>query len=159
MTNVRFTSAGFEPFTLRLDRFSDNLQDAEPAFEAIATYQVEVVNKRQFRQQGSVEVGGAWAPLSPPYARWKAKRRPGKPILVFDGDLRDSLTIPGDGVWEVWHRGFVIGTAVEYATYHQNGTPNMPARPVLGSPRKSDVRAMTKILQRWIVEGVANARP
>lgn len=158
MTTVRFGSAGFEPFNLRLDRFSDQLRDAEPAFEAMATYQVEVVNKRQFRQQGSAETG-KWAPLSPPYARWKAKRRPGRPILVFDGDLRDSMTIPHNGVWEVWDRGFVVGTAVDYAIYHQKGTDHMPARPLLGSPRRSDTRALTKILQRWIVEGVANARP
>lgn len=152
MTNVRFDSAGFAPFNLRLDRFSDNLQDAEPAFEAMARYQVTVVNARQFTQQGSPEVGGTWAPLSPPYARWKAKRRPGRPILVFDGDLRDSMTKVNNGVYEVWNRGFVVGTAVPYATYHQNGTPTMPARPLLGSPRRSDTRELTKILQRWIVE-------
>ncbi|UGL61897.1 hypothetical protein SEA_EASTWEST_13 [Arthrobacter phage EastWest] len=157
MTTVRFTSAGFEPFNLRLDRFAEHLQDAEPAFQAIADYQIRVVNARQFTQQGTAEVGGRWAPLSPPYARYKQKRRPGRPILVFDGDLRDSLIRPGAGVYEIWDKGFVIGTAVEYAIYHQQGTPTMPARPVLGSPRRSDTRHMTKILQRWIVEGVPEA--
>lgn len=122
----------------------------------IARYQVEVVNKRQFTQQGTAETGGRWAPLSPPYARYKAKRRPGRPILVFDGDLRDSMIRPRAGVWETWDSGFVVGTAVDYAIYHQQGTPRMPARPLLGSPRKRDTQQMAKILQRWIVEGTVS---
>jgi phage gpG-like protein len=153
MTVVRFTSAGFEPFNLRLDRFADQLHDAEPAFEAMARYQVTVVNKRQFTQQGTAETGGRWSALSPAYKAYKERRRPGRPILVFDGDLRDSMTLPNNGVYEVWHKGFVVGTAVDYAIYHQKGTPTMPARPMLGAPRRSDTREMTKILQRWIVEG------
>lgn len=149
-------SSGFEPFSLVLDRFRDNVGDAQPAFEAMAKYQVEVVNKRQFNQQGTPETG-SWAPLSPPYARWKARVRPGRKILVFDGDLKKSMTVAGEGIFEVTDFGFVVGTALDYATYHQNGTPSMPARRLLGAPRKRDVQHMAKILQRWIVERQASA--
>ncbi|QIN94340.1 hypothetical protein SEA_ABBA_11 [Arthrobacter phage Abba] len=147
-----FDSSGFEPFTLVLDRFRNHVGDAEPAMRAMAEYQVKVVNKRAFDQQGTPETG-AWAPLSPPYARWKAKRRPGRPILVFDGDLRESMTVPGKGVFEVTGTQFVVGTAIDYAKYHQQGTPLMPARRLLGSPRQTDVSHMAKMLQRWIVTG------
>ncbi|AMM44474.1 hypothetical protein BARRETLEMON_12 [Arthrobacter phage BarretLemon] len=153
MTTVRFAGDGFKAFTLKLDRFDQNIGDAEPAFRAMAEFQTTVVNARQFKQQGTPETGGRWAPLSPPYARWKEKRRPGRPILVFDGDLRDSMTKPNTGIYEIWDKGFVVGTALPYATFHQNGTPIMPARPIIGSVRREDVRNFAKILQRWIVEG------
>lgn len=140
-------------FALKLDRFRQNIEDAEPALQEMAEYQVEVINARQFKGQGSPEVGGSWAPLSPPYKRFKDRVRPGRPILVFDGDLRDSMTKVPSGVFEVTHKSFTVGTQVHYATYHQNGTPTMPARPLLGSPRKRDTQHFVKILQRHIVEG------
>ncbi|ALY10280.1 hypothetical protein SONNY_12 [Arthrobacter phage Sonny] len=153
MTTVRFSGDGFKPFTMVLDRFSDRIDDTEPAFKAMATFQVSVVNKRQFTQQGTPETGGRWAPLSPPYARYKERKRPGRPILVFDGDLREGMTVPGKGIFETYDKGFVVGTDLPYAHYHQKGTPTMPARPIIGSVRRSDVREFAKILQRWIVEG------
>jgi len=151
MAVLSFGSDGFEPFSLKLERFQDNLADATPAFESMAEYQVKTVNARQFREEGSVETG-KWSPLSPLYARWKARVRPGKPILVFDGDLKKSLTVPGQGIYIVRHNMMTVGTSVPYAIYHQKGTPMMPARPLLGSPRKADTRQFGKILQRWIVE-------
>lgn len=152
MATITFGSSGFEPFTLALDRFRDNVADAEPALRAMAEYQVKTVNARQFREEGTAETG-SWAPLSPPYARWKATRRPGRKILVFDGDLKASMTVPGEGVFEVTHDQFIVGTDIEYAKYHQQGTPQMPARRLLGAPRKRDTQLMAKMLQRWIIEG------
>jgi phage gpG-like protein len=148
---IHFEGAGAEPFARVLRKFGDNLADATPAFEAMAEYQVGTVNKRQFDEQGSVETG-KWAPLSPPYARFKARVRPGRPILVFDGDLRREMTVPGKGVYEVWPKGMTVGTDIDYAKYHQKGTPNMPARPLMGKAREADKRRFEKILQRWIVE-------
>ncbi|QNJ59581.1 hypothetical protein SEA_KING2_11 [Arthrobacter phage King2] len=152
MTIVRFSGAGFKPFTMVLDRFSDRLEDSEPAFRAMAEFQVRTVNARQFKQQGTPETG-RWAPLSPPYASYKDRVRPGRPILVFDGDLREGLTVPGKGIFETYDKGFVVGTDLHYAKYHQKGTPIMPARPLFGSIRRSDVKQFAKLLQRWIVEG------
>lgn len=46
------------------------------------------------------------------------------PLLIRSGDLRDnfrSVVTRPDTV--------VVGTKVKYATYHQHGTKNMPARP------------------------------
>lgn len=151
---VHFEGAGAEPFARVLRRFSDNLADATPAFEAMAEYQVGTVNARQFAEQGSAETG-KWAPLSPPYARFKARVRPGRPILVFDGDLRKEMTVPGKGVYEIHRRGMTVGTDLPYAKYHQKGTPNMPARPLMGPPREADTRQFEKILQRFIVTGKA----
>jgi len=151
MTTLSFDGAGTQPISLTLQRWQHNLGDATPAFEAMAQYQKKTVNARQFKEQGSVETG-KWAPLSPPYARWKARVRPGRPILVFDGDLKKDMITPGQGIYDVWRSGMRVGTDIEYAIYHQNGTPGMPARPLIGNARKADTRHFGKILQRWIVE-------
>lgn len=156
MSGIHFEGSGFEPFAVTLERFQHRLGDASEAFGAMADYQKRVVNARQFKGQGSPEVGGAWSPLSPRYAAWKAKKRPGAQILVFDGKLKNEMTTKA-GVFEVWSSGFTVGTDLFYARYHQNGTPNMPARPLQGERKKSDNRHLTKILQRWIVEGQAAA--
>ena len=151
---IQFDSAGAEPFVSQLHKWEDNLRDATPAFEAMAEYQTTVVNKRQFDQLGSAETG-KWAPLSPLYGRWKARVRPGAPLMVFDGDLREDMTVPGKGVYYITPTSMTVGTALPYAKYHQKGTPMMPARPLLGKPRKADTRHFGKIMQRWITESRA----
>jgi phage gpG-like protein len=156
MPVLSFDGNGARPVSIMLERWQHNLGDATEAFKAMAFRQVTVVNKRQFREQGSVETG-KWSPLSPPYARFKARVRPGRPLLVFDGDLRTEMTVPGKGVYEIRRDGFTVGTDISYATYHQNGTPNMPARPLIGDARKSDTRQFGKILQRWIIESRVDA--
>ena len=156
MSTLSFNSSGAKPVTLMLERWQHNLGDATPAFEAMAQYQTKVVNARQFREQGSVETG-KWSPLSPPYGRWKARVRPGRPILVFDGDLKREMTVPGKGVYDVWRSGMRVGTDIPYAIYHQNGTPGMPTRPLIGEARRRDTLHFAKILQGWIVETRAGA--
>jgi phage gpG-like protein len=156
MSVLSFDSAGAQPFSLVLERWQHNLGDARPAFEAMAQYQVKTVNARQFREEGSVETG-KWSPLSPLYGRWKARVRPGRKLLVFDGDLKRSMTVPGKGIYIVRSNSMTVGTSVPYAIYHQKGTPTMPARPLIGSPRKQDTRQFGKILQRWIVESRVSA--
>jgi len=150
MTFLSFDSAGAEPFSLLLHRWDHNIRDARPAFEAMAEHQLKV-NARQFNARGTVETG-KWAPLSPLYGRWKARVRPGKPLLVFDGELKRSMTMPGKGIYIVRPTSMTVGTAIPYATYHQKGTPYMPARKLIGTPRKADTTRFGKILQRWIVE-------
>ena len=157
MAVLSFDGAGAAPVTIMLERWQHNLGDTTEAFEAMAQYQVKTVNKRQFDEQGTVETGGRWAPLSPRYARFKARVRPGRPLLVFDGDLRREMTVPEKGIYDVWRTGMTVGTDLPHAQYHQNGTPNMPARPIMGTPRRQDTREFGKILQRWIVESRVSA--
>lgn len=151
MAEISFSSDGFEPFALVLDRFRQNITDAEPVMVEMATFQKETVNARQFAAEGSAETG-RWSPLSPPYKRYKDRVRPGRPILVFNGDLKQEMTSTKHGIYETWGTGFTVGTGNPVGGYHQRGTPFMPARRILGSPRRADVARMTKMLQRWIVE-------
>lgn len=62
-----------------------------------------------------------WAPLA---------RRSGR-ILQDTGRLKNSFTIR-----EVTAKGFRVGSAVKYATYHQTGTRRMPRRMMVPLPRR-----------------------
>ena len=76
-----------------------------------------------------------WAPLTdnPPgrgYASYKRRVRPGRSLLVFDGDLKASLTGGSKGIYDARARHLVLGSRVPYARYHQDGTRRMVARPL-----------------------------
>lgn len=112
------------------------------------------VIKRNYDAQGAGSPRGRWAPLSPKYAKWKAEKRPGRPILVFDGVLRASLTqrgAEGSIVETSQPMSMRVSTSVPYAVYHQRGVPenNLPMRrPVDLSPR--DQLAIAKEVQRYV---------
>jgi phage gpG-like protein len=76
---------------------------------------------------------GKYPPLSPKYKAFKQKKRPSAPILVFDGDLRDSVTGTGnqDTIRNIGKQSLVQGTKVPYAKFVQEGTEFMPARKFL----------------------------
>ena len=71
------------------------------------------------RERAKLQVdpdGNKWAALSPPYAREKAKKRPGKPMLNFDFHmLGDRLSYQVDG------DGLLVGTSAPYGAAHQFG--------------------------------------
>ncbi len=77
----------------------------------------------------------AWPPLNPTYAAWKAKRFPGRPLLVRTGRLYRSLTGRGTGAdarVALGDREVRIGTRVPYTVWHVRGTQNMPVRDPMG---------------------------
>lgn len=80
-----------------------------------------------FASEGAM-AGSRWAPLSPAYARWKAKRFPGRKIMQRKGKLRRSLITKGSGHIlrsGAQPRAFVeMGTSVDYAAFHIRGTHN-----------------------------------
>ncbi|WP_427017868.1 phage virion morphogenesis protein [Pseudarthrobacter sp. P1] len=153
MAQLTINTPGADAFVLVLDRFRQQLANASPAFEAMADHQA-LINKKQFFSHGAYGSGG-WAPLSPAYATWKAHHFPGRGVLERTGDLRESLTDRPFGIDEITDTKMVIGTGVDYAPYHQNGTKNMPARPLFGKTTKEDTKVFAKILHSWIVKGEA----
>lgn len=76
---------------------------------------------------------GKYPPLLPKYFAFKKKVRPGAPILVFNGTLRDSVTGTGtsDTILNIGKQSLVQGTKVPYARFVQEGTRKMPARKFL----------------------------
>jgi len=92
----------------------------------------EAAEGRQFEGQGQGPFAGHWAALSEQYAKWKAKKYPGKPLLRRTDSLFEALTSSTSPLasreWSASE--FAFGTVgLEYADHHQVGTEFMPARP------------------------------
>jgi phage gpG-like protein len=100
-------------------------------------------NASMFASQGSTDGRSKWAPLSSSYAAWKAKNYPGKGLLVMTGSLKSSLTTSGGyAVQQQTNTTLSLGTADPKASFHQFGSGNVPARPILS--------LSTAQKQRWI---------
>ena len=129
---------GQAPVDVALSRFGGLIRDFRPFFrDALAPKFFEDVVRRFERvgAYGGPDGARQWAPLSPPYKRWEDWHYPGKPILQRTGRLIRSLTWnrgmfgPGggrgnvgrDGVFRVTMNSADLGTAVEYAHWHQTG--------------------------------------
>jgi phage virion morphogenesis protein len=87
---------------------------------------------RTTRERGERQVspdGVPWVPLSEDYAAWKAKKRPGMPILKFDfhmlGDMLSYQARESELLW---------GTNALWGATHQLGDESrgIPERPWLG---------------------------
>lgn len=88
--------------------------------------------RAQFDAEGGGPAAGAWAQLTAQYAAWKEGVYPGQPILVATGALQDALTVDGSAhaLRDYSASMLNFGTqGLDYASFHQTGTSNMPARP------------------------------
>jgi len=146
-----FHGEGFDAFGMVLDRFSHRLRDPVPVWEQIADRFVDL-QAANFANQGKTMSNG-WSPLSANYGRWKARHYPGRGILVRSGELRESLA-EKLGIREMNKQSMTVGTQLPHARFHQYGTSNMPARPLIGKVPIQEQREWAKILQRHLVEGL-----
>jgi phage gpG-like protein len=103
--------------------------------------------KKNFILKGN----GQYPALSPKYKAFKMKKRPSAPILVFDGDLRNSVTGTGnqDTILNIGKQSLVQGTKVPYAKFVQEGTEFMPARKYLFIDNAQIIR-FKRILQDYV---------
>jgi len=99
-----------------------------------------ILEARFDAERTHVPGGSRWARLSPRYARTKR----GPSILWETGRMRSQAlrAVRGsfrvDGV--VWE-DLLSAISVEYARYHMEGTPRMPARRFLENPSSRELRA------------------
>lgn len=162
MAGVSFQVTGGQQVTHDLIRFRQNATNTRPVLAAMAEH-VAGMQRDQFKRQGR-HYGPRWSPLTPGYRAWKMKRRPGRPTLVFDGNLLKAaapVKARGFDIYSVTDRRMEVGISdakTPHAKYHQSGTRNMPARPVMGNPTTADQKALTKILHTALVKGVVSAR-
>ncbi len=117
---------------------------------ALASMDVYFESQRQ-RFDLYSERGGDWEE----HAESTQKRRgAGAPLLVSQGDLRQSLDRAGAAhVIQVTEDGVTEGTANPVARFHQDGTPKMPQRKILDDPEPETVADMKAPL----VEGTRGA--
>jgi len=117
---------------------------------------VKKFNKANFTLKGS----GQYEPLSAKYLKRKKRFKPAAPILVYSGDLRDSIGgSTSKSILKLTAFSATIGTKLSYAKYLDTGTENedgtvkMPARPPLFLTDKM-VEQMIKIYDKNIARGL-----
>lgn len=117
-------------FASAFERAGDNLKDfGRYVFPRVITV-LEQAEQGQFNARGKGPAVGAWKPLSTRYAKWKAVHYPGMPLLERSGAMKAGLTQSGPyAVRDSSATMMNFGTInVPWASYHQTGTPFMPAR-------------------------------
>lgn len=111
--------------------------------------------KRQFETEGAF-AGAPWQPLSPAYAAWKARKRPGKPILQFDGHMKRAVSSPRRSQTPI-----SLTLSVEDPTlgYHQEGK-GVPKRPVIFGeplPPLAEIE-LDRVAEEYVTDLIARAR-
>ncbi len=114
--------------------------------------------EEQFNAEGHGPVTGSWADLSVQYAKWKSASYPGKGKLQLTGKLMAALTGPSANAYrKTTATEFDFGTiGIPYASFHQTGTPWMPARPPFDFGPDFE-RKMMKATQLGVVEAIRKA--
>jgi len=106
---------------------------------------------------------GRWSPLNEKYAKWKRRKYPGKPKMRRTDKLMKSLTSHNeDSILFMGNIGgkfrMKIGTQVEYAIYHQEGSKatHLPVRRVI-DPRDPVRLQWIKYIQNEIIKAARKA--
>lgn len=156
-TMVRVSGQG-QGFVHRLERLRINGSDMRPALRDMGQVFADA-QRDQFETEGR-HYGPGWARLTPRYKMYKERVRPGLRILQFDGDLEDAAA-PGIAeefpIYQLGGHRIEVGLSnadVPYAMFHQDGTPKMAARPIMGSPTREDQKRITKVLHTHLMKGV-----
>ena len=129
------------------------LKDLSEPLDEYGRYLVEKHIPRQFAKRGTPK---RWATLSAKYAAWKAKYFPGRPLLVLSGRMKAGFR------WKGKKRSMQIinrvaagqrGNKTPRWQWHQHGTSQMPARPMLQVTDK-DLAELTRLIFAHVgVEG------
>jgi len=93
MVGLRSNPAEFQRLRLMCD--SILLSDGDKGGPLLV--EMDRVHSRQARKAYTTQgasTGAAWKPLSERYRQYKRKARPGRKILVFNGETRERFTMP-----------------------------------------------------------------
>jgi len=146
MFGMKIGLTGQDALNAAITALGGSLRDFRPVWPKVSLI-FDRMERDQFVGQG-VGPAGVWAPLRPAYAKWKAVKFPGKPILFATGDLVRSLTSPFDSnaIFDMTPESLERGSTIPYAVFHQQGTGRMPARPVI-DPNDKDKEEMLGVIQ------------
>lgn len=148
-----------QEYSLAMERMGDEISDfGKYVFPRVGKLFEDQV-RDQFNARGKGPVAGGWPALSGDYAKWKAVRFPGMPILEATGRMRDALTRDGgNALREYGTTSMAWGTlGIPYASYHQTGTPFMPARPPVDFGSDFEPK-LEKAMQLGVVDAARAAR-
>lgn len=130
-------------------RFTSQLTDLRQIWPAVII-ELRAIVREQYAGQG-VGPSGRWQPLSPAYAKWKAKHFPGLPILQRTGLTLLSLTgNTSDTVIQQTETTLVFGTRRRGQVFHQRGSGRLPRRKVFDLNEAQKTRIMKAIQKRLL---------
>jgi phage gpG-like protein len=134
-----------DAWTRYLAELIGRAKDLQPVLETFGAYMVTGSLQRNFEAEGRP---APWAPLSPLYAARKARRYPGRPILVASGQMRAGFQ------WRATKQTLKIWNTRPYWKAHQYGYPphNLPARVMLFL-QNADKAVFTRWARRYITTG------
>lgn len=143
VSKVSVQVSGIRELAASFDKSFD--ASLRPAMEDIAD-DIYKSNSQWFQSEG----GGSWAQLSP--VTVATRQFPGLPILVQTRALMNSVTKPGatGSVRRITKDSVTVGTREFKAHFHQFGTSNMPARPVMPDPTSKDEKNWTRIIGAFV---------
>ena len=99
-----------------------------------------------------------WPDLSEKYAKRKAKKYPGKSMLIASGDMFDSLVNGKDGAVNILTKlRLEYGSTLPTVYWHMKGTPKMPKRPPMAVTRKQ-VTTWKTMIRDYFKETMEGAR-
>jgi hypothetical protein len=90
-----------------------------------------------------------WAPLTPAYAAWKAKHRPGKPMLVARGELKAAVVDIPHKIVAGGDQAIIVFEVPEYGLYHHEGAGYLPKRSPV-EPNAEDVAEVANAMKRYL---------
>jgi phage gpG-like protein len=145
---------GGEKVDVALSRFGDYARDLRPFWLDAFAPSFYADQQKNFEGRGSY-VGG-WAPLSPRYAAYKSKVRPGRPLMEFNGTLRASLKGKDEpfAVFRPAQQSLQIGTSVPYAARHQTGGGRLPQRRVIWL---ASSQTYGRVMHTWAIKQAKKA--
>jgi len=130
------------------------------AVTADAVYRAR--EKRLFASEGADSDQTPWPELSEAYKKRKTRERPGKKILVWDGNMREAFTTKSPNHIAYAYnlgKGWIISLGAHGPSWweaHQKGLPPMPKR----DPQQSGLQLNTTIqraIQRAILPAIQRA--
>jgi hypothetical protein len=150
MLDLGIQVEGLDSFYVDLDKFTDRARRVFKKTRLAQRLRADffIMNRKTF----TTRANGTWARLSDRYRLYKERVRPGRGVLIFDGNLIRSLTRGGDpnAIFRVSGTGRVLelGTKDRKAGFHQTGTRRIPRRTV--------VRMDKRVAERWAKHGITS---
>lgn len=148
---------GIDDVRRRLQGMRERSQNLIPAWQAFVTWWARE-NRAHWRDEGT-RWGRQWAPLAPYTLAEKARKGYPLDTLVRTGALRRDMTVRPLGFETFSQQSLSAGTRLRYARFHQRGTRNMPARPIVDGRQVDRENAAGSAVKNWIVHGIASVSP
>lgn len=151
MPTVRIRTTGFDDLDKRLRGFAATMVDLRPFWPVVVPVFIRWM-REQFQTEGAWG-GQKWASLSPDYAAAKAVLYPGRGILIAEGDMRRAASSPSRTATP---SSLTLEISDPKIEFHQDGTPNMPARPVVPFILPAEaIREVQSLADAYVAESLS----